>query len=619
MINPEIKKIQKLLTANNLRGAEKLCRNAVRRNSYDVNMIALLGAVLLKSGQLNEASHNLRRAIELAPTFAKPHEDLAVVHLRRDEFKQAESQFRRAIELQPDMGSAWMGLVHSLWMQDEFAQAGSICARILARNPGNLNAMRYLARIRSQQGRVHEAGQLLQRIVDKTPDSVSALSDLAQFNADQHQYPRAIELFRRAAKIQPQNPKLHFSLASLYILTGFPAQALDACDAGLALNPTSSRGRSVRVHALRTLGRTEEAIVGYKANIQENIDSGESWWSLASLRTYPFSDGDIEAMQLLRSVANTQDRLFIDFALGKAMDDREQYDAAWKHYEAANHARRKQVDYDGVQFKSQIDAIMSCVDSNLISAATASTKPIATPIFILGMPRSGSTLIEQILACHSMVEATTELPYMTALGEHNLIAEKPGIEPKIAGLGADRLKAIGDSYMQAVQLHRSAESPYFIDKMPDNFQFAGLIAMALPGARIIDARRNPMDTSVGNFRQWFGNGKEYSYDLNELGNRYLQYLRIMKHWDEVMPGKILRVDYEDVVVDTEVEIRRILSWCGLPWEDGCVRFYESDRVVTTASSEQVRQPIYKSGIGFWKNYQAHLEELTGMLQAVIKE
>jgi tetratricopeptide (TPR) repeat protein len=619
MINPEIKKIQKLLATNDLRGAENLCRNAVQRNSYDVNMIALLGALLLKSGQLNEASRNLRRAIELAPTFAKPHEDLAVVHLRRDEFKQAESRFRRAVELQPNMGTAWMGLVHALWMQDKFAQAGSICARILARNPGNLQAMRYLAKVQLQEGRVHEAGQLLQRIVDKTPDSVTALSDLAQFHADQYQYPRAIELFRRAANTQPQNPRLHFSLASLLFTTGFPAESLDACEAGLALDPKSPQGRSTRAHALRTLGRTKEVIADYKANIREDINTGESWWNLASLRTYAFSDGDIEAMQLLRSVANTQDRLFIDFALGKAMDDREQYDAAWKHYEAANHARRKQVDYDGAQFKSQIDAIMSCVDSNLISAATASTKPIATPIFILGMPRSGSTLIEQILACHSMVEATTELPYMTALGEHNLIVEKPGIDPIIAGLGADRLKAIGDSYMQAVQQHRSAESPYFIDKMPDNFQFAGLIAMALPGARIIDARRNPMDTSIGNFRQWFGNGKEYSYDLNELGNRYLQYLRIMRHWDEVMPGKILRVDYEDVVADTEGETRRILSWCGLEWEEGCKRFYESGRAVTTASSEQVRQPIYKSGVGFWKNYRTHLGELAGVLQAVIKQ
>lgn len=617
MSDPQLRKFQKLLAANNLRGAENLCRKAIQRNSNDVNMIALLGAVLLKSGRLDEAERQLRLAIRLAPSFAKPHEDLAILQLRRDDFEQAESGFRQAIKLQSGLASAWTGLLHSLWMQDRLAEAKDTCSRILARNPGDLNTMGYLARIQLKDGQASAAGRLLQQIVDATPDSVAAISELAQFHADQHQYPQAIEGFRRAATLQPGKPEFHFSIARLLFISGFSEQALEAYDAGLALNPNSPQGRSGRAHALRTLGRTGEVIEAYKTCIRDGINKGESWWSLASLRTYEFSDSDIEAMHLLRDSVEANDRLLIDFALGKALDDREQYDAAWKCYQSANHARRKQVDYDAGLFESQIDALVECVDSERISAATADIELSATPIFILGMPRSGSTLIEQILASHSMVEATTELPYMTAIGEQNLLAATAGAEPAIAGLGSDALKQIGESYMQAAHAHRLDGSPFFIDKMPDNFQFAGLIAMALPGARIIDVRRNPMDTCIGNFRQWFGNGKEYTYDLDELAKRYLQYLRVMEHWDEVMPGKILRVDYEDVVADTERETRRLLAWCYLPWEDACMRFYESKRVVTTASSEQVRQPVYKSAIGFWKNYQAQLHELSATLQSVI--
>ena len=614
MKNPQLKKLQKLLAANNLQGAENLCRKALARNRNDVMMISLLGAVLLKSGRLDEADRHLRRAIELGPKLAKPHEDLAVLRLRRNDFEQAELLFRRATELQPNLRSAWMGLAHALRELGRFTEARIICERMLVLNPDDLNAVRSIAIICTQEGEVSEADRLFTHIAGKAPNSVQALSDLARFHADQHHYPQAIEWFRRAAGLQPRDPGIHFSLASCLLTTGFSAESLDGFDAGLALAPNSPRGRLGRSHALRTLGRTKEVIEEYKACIGKGINAGECWWSLASLRTYRFSDSDIDAMRVLRESDDASERLFVDFALGKAMDDREQYDAAWDHYKSANHARRQQVDYDDARFESCIDAIMECVDSELIRKATASIDLSATPIFILGMPRSGSTLIEQILASHSMVEATTELPYMTALGERNLLPDTASTDPAIVDLELDQLKEIGDSYMRAVQAHRLTGSACFIDKMPDNFQFAGLIAMSLPGARIIDARRNPMDTCVGNFRQWFGNGKEYSYDLKELANRYIQYCRIMQHWDEVMPGKILRVDYENMVADAEHETRRLLNWCELPWEEDCLRFYQSDRVISTASSEQVRQPIYKGAVGFWKNYETYLDELTFLLR-----
>jgi hypothetical protein len=233
------------------------------------------------------------------------------------------------------------------------------------------------------------------------------------------------------------------------------------------------------------------------------------------------------------------------------------------------------------------------------------------------MPRSGSTLIEQILASHGDVEATTELPYMTGLAARRIFSEDKTPYEALANLSSSDLAAIGDEYLKATKMHRQLSTPYFIDKAPDNFLYAGFIAMILPNARIIDARRDPLDTCVGNYRQWFATGKEFSYDLDEMADYYLQYCRIMQYWDDIMPGRILRVDYENVVNETESEVRRILQACDLTWDENCLRFYESERQVTTASSEQVRQPVYKSAVGFWKHYESKLESLKEILASVI--
>lgn len=232
------------------------------------------------------------------------------------------------------------------------------------------------------------------------------------------------------------------------------------------------------------------------------------------------------------------------------------------------------------------------------------------------MPRSGSTLVEQILASHGDVEATSELPYMAGAARRCIYPEDPDSQAPILNMSPGELSEIGSEYMEATQWHRGLSRPYFIDKLPENFLYAGVIAAILPNAKIIDVRRNPLDTCIGNYRQWFASGKEFSYDLDELGDYYLQYRRLMQYWSDVLPGRILRVDYEDIVVDTEREARRLLEWCELPWDDNCLRFYESDRVVNTASSEQVRQPVYTSAVGFWKNYEPHLEQLKEILQSV---
>lgn len=618
MNNPNFQKLQKMLASNDLRGAENFCRKAIQRDRKDVKMNALLGSILVKTGRLEEAERRLRQAITMAPSFAKPYDDLGALYVRQNQFQLAERMFRKATQLSPALQSSWVGLALSLKNQHKLEEAQDVCKRILARQPKDLYTMRLLAQVLEEQGQMVEAGQLFKAVFKHAPNSAKVVGDLARFHAHQFQYAQAIDLFRRAAELEPGNPLYHFSLGRYLRVVGFSKESLEAYDRGLAINPDSEHAQSARLDALRALGRTDEVVAGYRELIDKGIDVAACWWSLSSLRTYSFSDEDIGRMNALREAVDAAsiDRSFIDFALGKAMDDRKDYDQAWGFYLEGNTTRRKFVEYDSSRFKSRVDAIIEGVDENLLRRGEPVPGQSVTPIFILGMPRSGSTLIEQILASHSEVEATLELPYMQGLGKRYMFPDEDRLP--IADLDTEQLQVIGDRYLEAAELHRIEAKPCFIDKLPDNFAYIGLIAMALPGAKIIDARRNPMDTCVGNFRQSFGKGKDFSYDLVELARHYVQYRRIMTHWEQVLPGRVLTVHYESLVENTESEIRRILAYCGLPWQQACLNFHESKREVTTASAEQVRQPIYKSAVGFWKNYQAHLGEITGILQPVIE-
>ncbi len=617
MKNPDIQKLQKLLATNDLRGAENFCRKAIQRDRKDFKMIALLGSILVKTGRLEEAEHRLRQVVAMAPSFAKPYDDLGALYVRQNQFQLAEQMFRKATELLPELQSSWVGLALSLKNQHKLDEARDVCERILARQPKDLYTMRLLAQVLEEQGQMVEAGQLFQAVYDRAPGSAQVVADLARFHAQQFAYAQAIDLYRRAAELEPGNPLYHFSLGRYLLVVGFSKEALEAYDRGLALNPDSPHAQSARLDALRALGRTDEVAAGYRKLIEKGIDMAACWWSLSSLRTYSFSDEDIDRMTALREsmAADDIDRSFIDFALGKAMDDHKSYDKAWRFYLEGNTTRRKFVEYDSARFRSRIDAIIEGVDANLLQRGQLVPPQAVTPIFIIGMPRSGSTLIEQILASHDDVEATLELPYMQGQGKRYMFADQNPLP--IADLETDQLQAIGDRYLKAAELHRIEAKPFFIDKLPDNFAYIGLIAMALPGAKIIDARRNPIDTCVGNFRQSFGRGKEFSYDLNELANHCIQYRRIMEHWERVLPGRILTVHYESLVENTESEIRRMLKYCGLPWQQACLNFHESNREVTTASAEQVRQPIYKSAMGFWKHYEHHLDELIDTLTPII--
>jgi tetratricopeptide (TPR) repeat protein len=373
---------------------------------------------------------------------------------------------------------------------------------------------------------------------------------------------------------------------------------------------------------LKTVGDQEGGIAAYRRAIELRPDFGETYYSLANLKTFKFADSDVETMS--SKVANeslpVDCRVHFAFSLGKAFEDRKDYDQAFEYYALANQLHRDTIAYDPVQTSVAHGRMRETFSSEFFAErgeAWGCADP--DPIFIVGLPRSGSTLLEQILASHSQVDGTSELPDISMIAQSLTQPRTGQVFPQcLVDHSAESLKALGERYLQQTRGHR-AGAPFFTDKMPNNFAYVGFIKTILPNAKIIDARRHPMDSCFGCFKQHFAKGQTFTYDLFELGEFYLEYEQLMAHWDDVLPGEVLRVQYEEVVDDLEVQVRRILEFCGLPFEDQCVNFHETKRAVRTASSEQVRQPIYKGSVQTWTRFGSHLDGLREILAPVLPD
>jgi tetratricopeptide (TPR) repeat protein len=372
---------------------------------------------------------------------------------------------------------------------------------------------------------------------------------------------------------------------------------------------------------LKTLGQQEEGISAYQRCLEIEPDFGEVYYSLANLKTYRFDDAQIDEMKQRVASEAVKDISEVNFlfALAKAYEDRKDYEQAWHYYEQGNAKQRMLVSYDPVQTETVNNDLLAFFSKEFFATHQDVGNPDPAPIFVLGMPRSGSTLVEQIIASHSQVEGTSELPYIGRISKSLNRNRADGMRyPKVlAELEPRHFHRLGQDYLQMAAMHRVEGTPRFIDKMPNNFPSIGLIHSILPNAKIIDARRHPMDACLGNLKQLYAKGQTFSYDQSDIGEYYLQYQRMMDHWDEVLPGKVLRVQYEDTVADLETQVRRILQYLELPWEDNCLNFHATERAVRTASSEQVRQPIYTSGVDFWRNYEPYLDELQEVLEPVL--
>jgi tetratricopeptide (TPR) repeat protein len=645
--------VNRLIHAGRIERAEQLCHEVIEKDPENINMLGMLGAILLKQNKIAEAESCLQKTIELAPTFAKPHEDLAMLYLSQNQADRACHFFEKAVQLDPTQPSAFFGLANALFrvgkrqeaeaahnryldlsptgkalleasrLRDEgqSERAQEICDAILKQEPANIDALRMLARIATDDERYVIAEGLCRKIVKLAPDRASSHEDLGRLLADSGRIPEAVDFIRKAVDLEPGTFANLLMLADVLSMLGRNAEALESYEKCLALEPDEPSALLGMGHILRIRGRREAAVAAYKKCAALRPDAGTAYWSLASLKDYRFSDAEMAEMRsrIDSGDLDPESEVSFRFAIARAYESVGDFGKAWQEYERGNELKRSMIKYDPVDNETNLDKIMNVFTREFFDREIRSEPLSASPIFILGMPRSGSTLIEQILACHSMVEGAGELPRITMLSVTLGTHRSDGLQyPEVLREMTEvQLAAIGKSYIHQTGPHRHQNMPYFTDKMPANFAHAGFIHLVLPNAKIIDARRDPVDTCVGNFRQLFALGKNHSYDLQELGEYYLQYVRMMDHWDEVLPGRILRVQYEDVVSDLENQVRRILEYCELPWEDACLKFFESDRDVNTASSEQVRQPIYKDAVGYWKNYESHLGELLDVLAPVL--
>ena len=641
--------IVELIQEDRLQQAETLCRQHIATSPREVNFVAILGATLLKRGDLDGAEQALEQAIALEPGFAKPHEDLGLLHLARDEPSKAAASFTTALKLDESLKAAADGLAICRqrqqaantgisasgpgmpgddtvaaagrhWEAGDSRQAEMLCQQALLEHPDNTGALRLLAIIASEEERWLVAEGYLRRIWALGPDDIGAGLDLARFLGDRGRFPEAIAILEDVCGGDRAGFEPMLLLADMCAIVGDVRRALDAYERCLQTNQDDARAIVGRGHMLRIAGRLDEARASYRECLQKRPATGDAWWGLCSLQNHAVTDDEVATMrQQLEQEQLTDDAaIAIRFALARAGEQRKDYPGAWQDYCLGNRLKRESVRYDPVENEIEQRRIREVFQRELVADPGRSSTLDDAPIFIVGMPRSGSTLIEQVIASHKGVEGAGELPYVIMLA-HALRAtqDKQQIYPEaVRNLDRDAMDGLGRSY-----LHHAgstlAGKLRFTDKMPANFAHVGLIRMMLPRAKIIDARRHPMATCVANFRQLFARGKNHSYDLTEMGEYYLQYVDMMRHWDEVLPGVVLRVDYEAVIADLETEIRRILAFCELPWDDACLRFFENERPVGTASADQVRMPIYSSAVDQWRNYEPWLGELKEILQPVL--
>ncbi|NCF16419.1 MAG: tetratricopeptide repeat protein [Gammaproteobacteria bacterium] len=645
--------IFRLISTGQFGPAEEYCRSYLEQAPDDINVLGLLGAILLKLERPEDAQPVLEKTIRLEPEFAKPHEDLGFLHLRSGDPAQAIQCFEEAIRLDAEQPGAWSGLADALmhhgdreraqiarrrfqelspsgrtiseasrcWDAGDTARAEELCEEVLKTEPGNTDALRLLASIAIKDERFVIAEGLLKRLVRLAPNHYLAHNELGRFFGDRGRIPEAIEELRLAVELGPDVANNQRVLGDLLSTVGNNGEALAAYDEALRLEPANATVIAARGHTLRILGRSAEAIEAYEQCTTQNPEIGDAWWNLATMRGYTFSEDQLTAMrqQLDEEGGNDDTRIHAAFALARAAEQQNNYDEAWTWYDRGNSLKRAQVQYDPVTTEMTHNAMIQACDPELLERSKGADFSEPGPIFILGLPRSGSTLVEQILASHSMVEGAGELPYIVMLSSNLGGQDTSGYPEVLADMTAEQLHAVGESYLYHTRSHREGTLPFFTDKMPTNFAHVGLIHMALPHARIINARRHPLDTCIANYRQLYAQGKNMAYDLYELAEYYLEYDRVMAHWDSVLPGRVLRVFYEDVVADLEGQTRRLLDYCGLPWEDACLDFHRNERPVNTASSEQVRQPIYADSVGYWKHYESQLAEIQEILAPVIDE
>ncbi|WP_440958245.1 sulfotransferase [Oceanicaulis sp. LC35] len=599
------------------------------------------------------ARSTLDHLLRIAPEFGRALQEDA--HLFRDqgETGRALESYRAAVRANPALHAAWSAQARILAAQgrtedarmadlqaaqikalppalqaamhhlheNRLLKAENLCRSWLTQHPKDVAGMRLLAEIGSRLGVLEDAEFLLESAVTFEPDNADLRVDYIRVLRKRQKFEKALEEAQALYDRDPKNPVFISQLAIERMQTGDYERAVELFDQVLERAPGDPATLTSRGHALKTWGRSEDAIASYQAACETDPAHGDAWYGLANLKTYRFSADERAVMQAedARPGQPLQTRINLNFALGKAFEDEGDFASAFEHYRSGNALKTRQTRYTTDQIEREFEAQKIYCTPELFTPSAPKGDPSPDPIFIVGLPRAGSTLLEQILASHSQVDGTLELPNIISIS-HSLrgrqrASDKTRYPRILSELDGEALAKLGRRYLEETAIHRKG-APFFTDKMPNNFRHIGLIKAILPNAKIIDARRHPMACCVSGFKQLFAEGQEFTYGLEEIGAYYRGYVDLMDHWDAVMPGQILRVIHEDVVADLETQVRRILDYCGLPFEAACVEFHKTRREVRTASSEQVRQPINTRGLEQWKAYDAWLDPLRDALGPV---
>jgi tetratricopeptide (TPR) repeat protein len=617
--------------------------------------VALAHASRLLAVKPAVAAEQASEILKVVPRQPQAMLILGLARAAADDVEGSIDALTHTVSLRPDLPDAWLALADQLRLRGDaeaadrayahyikaatrdprlMGAAAALCEnRIpeaeallrahLARQPNDVAALRMLAEVAARLLRYSDAQRFLERCLELAPSFDAARQNYATVLNRQGRSAEALEQCARLLAKEPHNPGYLSLQAATSAGLGDYADSIAAYESVLKDYPQQPKLWMSYGNALRTTGKVLESIAAYRRALSMEPTLGEVWWSLANLKTFRFSDADVLVMRraLEHEDLSDVDRMHFEFALGKALEDMASYADSFAHYAAGNTLRRTQHGYDPEEMSRFVRRSKRLMTREFFAERAGAGAEARDPIFIVGLPRAGSTLIEQILGSHSLVEGTMELPHLPNIAR-KLAGRKQEEEEgtflkRLASLTRDELRALGEEYLAETRIMRKTGAPFFIDKMPNNFMYVGLIHLILPNATIIDARRHPLGCCFSCFKQHFARGQWFSYGLEDLGRYYRDYVELMAHADEVLPGKVARVFYENVVEDTETEVRRLLEACRLPFDPKCLRFHENARAVRTASSEQVRKPIYRDGVDQWRHYGPWLDPLERALGDVL--
>ncbi len=647
-MHPDVAAIQNMAMQGQYSAALEQLQTLDSALQQEVDALYIKAVCLRAQDERAQALQTLKVLLQQDPGHVRAYQEIGHVHVAAKNATKAIEGYAEAVRRDPALLSSWKPLVtlykmagdqagmqmaqqqlatleqmppplraaKSALNQGDLEKAEAICREFLQKNKQHIEGMRLLAQIALEAKILDDAEFILESAVEFEPAHIGARFDLASVQLKRQKFGAAEKTANALFSERPQDLECKTLLASARLGVGDTSAAITLYEELAEANYQLRNTYLLLGHAYKTAGNLSAAVAAYQQVYQHAPDYGDAFWSLANTKTYQFTDDELAHMRdyAENSATAAVDKVHFSFALGKALEDRKEFAESFQYYERGNELNRKLLQYSAPDIIRRADRQRAHCTAALFEERAHAGCTAADPIFIVGLPRAGSTLLEQILASHSQVDGTLELPNILSLARRlrGRAVPKPGEEPQypriLAELDEDYFRRFGEQYINDTRVFRQ-NAPFFIDKMPNNFLHIGLIKLILPNAKVIDARRHPMSCCFSGFKQLFAEGQEFTYGLKEIGTYYKAYVELMDHWDDVLPGFVLRVQHEDVVADLEGQVRRMLDFCGLEFEQSCVEYHKTERNIRTPSSEQVRQPIFTTALAQWKHYEKHLDPL----------